>query len=159
MTARVAKSKSCLYHDVECVMCCHIHIEFNVFLITLLLCDYHNWTRGYRRILTWFFQCKPTAPTCNGHCKPYVLSGIQSEAPNNSPNVYDITSVFGSRENSQSRNSIWTVEPSWEFNWLIFCQNVTTHDLLTQVLVNLNQLIQTNHYTHLYLLTNSLDLY
>jgi hypothetical protein len=33
---------------------------------------------------------------------PYVLSGIQSEAPNDSPDVYDIISVFGGRENSQS---------------------------------------------------------
>jgi len=33
---------------------------------------------------------------------PYVLSGIQSEAPNDSPDVYDIISVFSGRENGQS---------------------------------------------------------
>ena len=36
------------------------------------------------------------------HVWPYVLSGIQSEVPNDSPDIYDIISVFGSRENSQS---------------------------------------------------------
>jgi hypothetical protein len=30
------------------------------------------------------------------------LSGIQSEALNDSPDVYDIISVFGGRENGQS---------------------------------------------------------
>jgi len=105
VTARAGKSNS---FDVEYAMCCHIPVKFNVFLMVLLLCDYHKWTRDYGRILAWFFQCKPTAPTCNLHYTvmaivwPYVLSGIQSEAPNDSPDVYDIISVFSGRENGQS---------------------------------------------------------
>jgi hypothetical protein len=49
-----------------------------------------------------FSNVNPLLPPVMAIVWPYVLSGIQSEAPNDSPDVYDIISVFGGRENGQS---------------------------------------------------------
>jgi hypothetical protein len=49
-----------------------------------------------------FSNVNPLLPPVMATVWPYVLSGIQSEAQNDSPDVYNIISVFGGRENGQS---------------------------------------------------------
>jgi hypothetical protein len=87
VTACAAKSKSCLY--VECTMRCYAsslpYSQLRSYSVTIMTEPEGS--------LHDFSNVNPLLPPVMASVRPYFQSSIQSEAPNDTPNIYDITAV------------------------------------------------------------------